>query len=231
MGCSLLDNEILLVTEYVGGGNVKEWIQDSTRPMSNYARVLIGMDVAKAMAYLHSRGLIHRDLKTENLLVTENGRIKASVLSLNIFNNAKSMLGLDFYMAPEIILCIPFDQRIDIFSYGIVLCELAMGVIASENILTRRIPGFGIRSDEVVEATRLRISRENASFGADESQDVLDDFTTAFLDIAFLSSAEEPSDRCDWKLIMKRLKVLEGNIKETAKEQGLIGCKSFLLLP
>ncbi|KAJ3197267.1 hypothetical protein HDU82_001505, partial [Entophlyctis luteolus] len=126
-------------------------------------------------------------------------------------------------MAPEIILCIPFDQRIDIFSYGIVLCELAMGVIASENILTRRIPGFGIRSDEVVEATRLRISRENASFGADESQDVLDDFTTAFLDIAFLSSAEEPSDRCDWKLIMKRLKVLEGNIKETAKEQGLIG--------
>ncbi|KAI9350335.1 kinase-like domain-containing protein, partial [Obelidium mucronatum] len=156
MGCSLLNNEILLVTEFVCGGTVKEWIQDETRKMSDRLRVSIAMDVAKAMAYLHSRGIIHRDLKTDNLLVTENKRIKVcdfgfSRLAPTTAQEVRrlSFCGTDSYMAPEIILCTPFDHRIDVFSYGIILCELAMDKIAEGSVLSRTVPGFGIQQNEV----------------------------------------------------------------------------------
>ncbi|KAJ3321805.1 hypothetical protein HDU76_014021 [Blyttiomyces sp. JEL0837] len=60
MGCTIHDNKVLVVTEYVPGGNVKEWILDHTRDLHHRMRVSIAIDVARAMAYLHAHGIIHR---------------------------------------------------------------------------------------------------------------------------------------------------------------------------
>ncbi|KAJ3199175.1 hypothetical protein HDU67_003054, partial [Dinochytrium kinnereticum] len=76
MGCATHDNKLLLVTEYVAGGNVKEWIADLTRELGWRTRISIATDAARALAYLHAHDIIHRDMKSENLLVTENKRVK-----------------------------------------------------------------------------------------------------------------------------------------------------------
>jgi LIM domain kinase 1 len=78
MGCVIHDSKLLMITEYVPGGNVKDWIADLNRPLTPRMKASIAIDVSRALAYLHINDIIHRDLKSENLLVTENSRIKVS---------------------------------------------------------------------------------------------------------------------------------------------------------
>ncbi|KAJ3022547.1 UNVERIFIED_CONTAM: hypothetical protein HDU68_009050 [Siphonaria sp. JEL0065] len=216
-----------------------KWIQDESRVLSDRLRVSFAMDVAKAMAYLHSRGIIHRDLKTENLLVTENKRIKVCDFGFSRPSPTTaqetrrlSFCGTDSYMAPEIILCTPFDHRIDIFSYGIILCELAMNKIAEGSVLTRLIPGFGINHDEVLEAVAERVGWSGLDADIDPS-DVSDNKHIArspgigvvmrgFLDVAFGCADDDPALRMEWKPVMKKLKGLEGDIIREEKELGIL---------
>ncbi|KAJ3296379.1 hypothetical protein HDU79_006858 [Rhizoclosmatium sp. JEL0117] len=234
MGCSILNDEILLITEFVPGGNVKEWIQDESRPISDRMRISIAMDVAKAMAYLHSRGIIHRDLKTENLLVTDYKRIKVCDFGFSrpTPTNAQetrrlSFCGTDSYMAPEIILCIPFDHRIDVFSYGVILCELAMMKIAEGSVLSRQVPGFGISQDEVVGGVKERLGLdeqdeqdENELTPSTQTSDI-GSVMRGFLEVAFGCADDDYALRMEWKTVMKKLKALEGEINRIEKEQGL----------
>ncbi|KAJ3238902.1 hypothetical protein HDU81_006913 [Chytriomyces hyalinus] len=243
MGCSLKNDEILLVTEYVPGGNVKEWIMDSERPMTDRIRISISMDVAKAMAYLHSRGIIHRDLKSENLLVTENKRIKVCDFGFSRPSPTTSQekrrlsfCGTDSHMAPEIILCIPFDQRVDVFSYGIIMSELAVGKVVEGNTLVRQIPGFGISRQEVLENVQLRLGllerevdiedddggiQSNAVVVTPSEPDI-GRVMKGFVDIALACADEDASLRPDWKTVMRKLKELDTEAIKVEKELGLI---------
>lgn len=65
------DSDVLMVTEYVPGGDLRKKLKDKKVKMSWALRAKIAHDVAAAMAFLHSRGVMHRDLKSNNLLVTE----------------------------------------------------------------------------------------------------------------------------------------------------------------
>lgn len=60
---------IFIVTEYIPGGDLRSKLKDENLPMSWHLRVKIAIDVAYAMNYLHSKKMIHRDLKSQNLLV------------------------------------------------------------------------------------------------------------------------------------------------------------------
>jgi len=81
---SLTDNgtsrstRILIISEYVPRGNLRQYILDRTLPFPWRLRMSFSIDVARALSYLHAspRNCMHRDLKGENLLVTENERIK-----------------------------------------------------------------------------------------------------------------------------------------------------------
>src|SRR6266705_2745467 len=59
-------------------GNLRQYIHDKSKPLPWRLRLSFAIDVARALAYLHARKCIHRDLKGENLLVTANGRLKTT---------------------------------------------------------------------------------------------------------------------------------------------------------
>ncbi|KAL6073254.1 putative serine/threonine-protein kinase EDR1 [Balamuthia mandrillaris] len=130
--CNRTDaNELYIITEWIGGGNLTQLLRDPSISVPWRRRVLLARDVALSVLFLHQKGLIHRDLKSENLLLTENYNVK-----LCDFGFARKMRetaeagafmtlgGTEDYMAPECILGEEYDNTCDVFSFGVVLWEL-----------------------------------------------------------------------------------------------------------
>lgn len=104
-----------------------------TRTLNWRQKLRMTLDAARGMSYLHSSKptIIHRDLKTLNLLVTANLRVKVADFGLSqqglvtsAFVNSANIMGTPAYIAPELILGKPFNERVDVYSFGIVLWEM-----------------------------------------------------------------------------------------------------------
>ena len=95
---------ILIISEYLPNGNLRSHIVNQRLDFSWRLRLSFAVDVARAVAYLHARNCLHRDLKGENLLITENDRIKVrSVLSCPSsvtmgLNSACVLAGVRFWL-------------------------------------------------------------------------------------------------------------------------------------
>lgn len=150
------DSRIFIISEFIENGNVRLYIHDTLKPFPWKLRLSFATDVARALAYLHARKCIHRDLKGENLLVTSNGRLKitdfgfARIAARNEEESKRlTFCGTDSYMSPEILLGDEFDLPTDIFSLGIILCEIGSRQLADDNHFKRTAPTFGIDAEEV----------------------------------------------------------------------------------
>jgi WD40 repeat protein/serine/threonine protein kinase len=135
-------NGAYLVMRWLRGGNLREVLQTSQRDLSFVLQVLT--QIAEALAIAHRSGVVHRDLKPDNILLDENGNAY-----LSDFGIAKDMtrnrdtgdgiLGSPHYMAPEQFTNGPLSPRTDIYSLGIVLYELLTGEVPFQAQETRNV--------------------------------------------------------------------------------------------
>jgi serine/threonine protein kinase len=90
-------------------------------------------DTLDALAYIHSKSYIHRDVKAGNILLNDDGHVKlADFGSTSLNNPANSFVGTPYWMAPEVILAMDegqYDTKIDIWSLGITCIELGKRLI------------------------------------------------------------------------------------------------------
>ncbi|MCA1562558.1 MAG: protein kinase [Acidobacteria bacterium] len=129
-----------IVMEHVDGQLLSDRVAKGPLPVREV--VEIGMQVADALDEAHRRGIVHRDIKSANLMRTERGLVKVLDFGLAKFLNsapadtsvtheqvtmAGMVIGTVSYMAPEQALGRPVDHRADIFSLGVVLFELSTG--------------------------------------------------------------------------------------------------------
>ncbi|GAA6059320.1 hypothetical protein JCM10212_005900 [Sporobolomyces blumeae] len=154
---------ILIVSEYLPRGNLRQYILDRTLPFPWRLRMSFAIDMARAISYLHAypRSCMHRDLKGENLLVTENERLKVCDFGLARVvddhqasaeaqrSSPLTYCGTDGYMSPEILLGEPFSLSTDIFSLGVILIEIASRTLTSQHHFVRLPPDYGLDLDEV----------------------------------------------------------------------------------
>lgn len=150
------DNRIFIVSEFIENGNLRQYIHDKSKPFPWRLRLSFATDIARALAYLHARKCIHRDLKGENLLVTSNGRLKitdfgfARIAARSADESKRlTFCGTDSYMSPEILLGDEFDLPTDIFSLGVIFCEILARRLADDHHFKRSAPTFAIDPVEV----------------------------------------------------------------------------------
>jgi serine/threonine protein kinase len=120
---------VLIATEYLAGGDLRRLLQ-SKHAVGWKLRVSIARGAMEGIAYLHMRRLIHRDIKTENILLDASLRPKLCDFGFARSTENKeagrpmTMCGTDEFMAPEVIFGMDYSEKADIFSFGIVLGEL-----------------------------------------------------------------------------------------------------------
>ncbi|KAJ8899587.1 hypothetical protein K2173_018561 [Erythroxylum novogranatense] len=123
-----------IVTEYLSRGSLFRLLHkpSATEVLDGRRRLNMAYDVAKGMNYLHKRSppIVHRDLKSPNLLVDRNYTVKVcdfglSRLKANTFLSSKSAAGTPEWMAPEVLRDEPSNEKADVYSFGVILWELA----------------------------------------------------------------------------------------------------------
>jgi len=204
MGTCIHEDKFYIITEYVKNDNLKTWITERIEELPWKLRVNFAIDIARALAYLHSRNIMHRDIKPENILITENGRAKICDFGFSRFvakteeeKRRLSYCGTETYMAPEVILCMDFNKSVDIFGYGMILCEMIAGKLA-EKAYQRKIPGFEIDPEDV-----YRYSEEDPQCPEE------------FVQLAIQCTKYEEEERPSWKTIIDTLNEIDETIENS----------------
>ncbi|KAG2649563.1 hypothetical protein PVAP13_1NG116300 [Panicum virgatum] len=151
-----------ILTEYLPRGSLYRLLHRPNSQVDEVQRLKMALDVAKGMNYLHSSHptIVHRDLKSPNLLVDKNWVVKVSDFGMSrlkhhTFLSSKSTAGTPEWMAPEVLRNEPSNEKCDVYSFGVILWELA----------TMRVPWSGLNPMQVVGAVgfqnrRLDIPKE-----------------------------------------------------------------------
>ncbi|XP_068521340.1 dual specificity testis-specific protein kinase 1-like isoform X6 [Anas acuta] len=163
MGVCVHQGQLHALTEYINGGNLEQLL-DSPVPLSWSTRIQLALDIARGLHYLHSKGIFHRDLTSKNCLVRceANGytavvgdfglaekiptyRCMGGIcLSVPIFGASEgsekeplAVVGSPYWMAPELLRGEIYNEKADVFAYGIILCETIARVPADPDYLPR----------------------------------------------------------------------------------------------
>lgn len=132
--------EPYLALEYIEGETLRKWLRAHQGKVPIGQAVSWGIELAEALAYLHSHKIVHRDLKPENVIVANDLRLKIIDFGTALLEGARRLtwrhlteaLGTPDYMSPEQIQGERGDQRSDIYAWGIIMYELLTGHVPFE---------------------------------------------------------------------------------------------------
>ncbi|XP_047525040.1 LIM domain kinase 1 isoform X2 [Pieris napi] len=160
IGVLYRDRRLHLVTEYVDGGTLHDLLQNTSRPLSWSVRARLARDVSAGVGYLHRMNVIHRDLNSHNCLVRTDQDMTVIVADFGLARIVQrtassapphsslrrkryTVVGNPYWMAPEMMNGNVYDEKVDVFSFGIILCEIIGRVSADPDFLPRRTD-FGL---------------------------------------------------------------------------------------
>lgn len=155
-GSYLVDSELWVVMEYLDGGALTDLLVTPTGEtrMNEQQIATVCKSVLKALAYLHSHGVIHRDIKSDSILLSTDGSVKlsdfgfcAQVMNEKKMNTIKrkSLVGtrkeifccrkksicwlfVAYWMSPEVISRTPYSTEVDIWSFGIMVSRMNLNI-------------------------------------------------------------------------------------------------------
>uniref|UniRef100_A0A3P8YQ96 dual-specificity kinase n=1 Tax=Esox lucius TaxID=8010 RepID=A0A3P8YQ96_ESOLU len=148
LGVCVHEGQLHALTEYINGGNLEQLLE-SDQYLSWSVRMGLSQDIACGLQYLHSKGIFHRDLTSKNCLVRcDNGLFTAVVGDFGLaekipdYSDGRekqplAVVGSPYWMAPEVLRGEIYDEKVDVFAYGIILCEIIARIEADPDFLPR----------------------------------------------------------------------------------------------
>ncbi|KAF1317297.1 Tkl protein kinase, partial [Globisporangium splendens] len=199
--------DLCVVSEFMDGGDLRALLTrfetKEHRPHGfDHDKVQIAFHVAHALTYLHSLDpiVLHRDLKSKNILLDRNFNAKITDFGVSRESSDRTMtagVGTSLWMAPEVMMGERYDEKADIFSFGVVLSELDSHMLpyaeAKETNSGRVLPDTALL--QMVSLGRLKVQ-----LSAEAPQ--------AMVDLADACTALEPKDRPTASDLLYRLQVM-----------------------
>ncbi|XP_076016932.1 dual specificity testis-specific protein kinase 2 [Genypterus blacodes] len=148
IGVCVHEGQLHALTEYINGGNLEQLLGSEVY-LSWGVRLNLALDIARGLQYLHSKGVFHRDLTSKNCLVRwESGVCSAVVGDFGLAEKIPdysdgsdqerlAVVGSPYWMAPEVLRGEVYSEKVDVFAFGIILCEMIARIQADPEILPR----------------------------------------------------------------------------------------------
>ncbi|GLD73382.1 dual specificity testis-specific protein kinase 1, partial [Lates japonicus] len=148
IGVCVHEGQLHALTEYINGGNLEQLLGSEVY-LSWSVRLSLALDIARGLQYLHSKGIFHRDLTSKNCLVRCEGGVCSAVVgdfglaekipdySEEEDQEPLAVVGSPYWMAPEVLRGEVYNEKVDVFAYGIILCEIIARIQADPDILPR----------------------------------------------------------------------------------------------
>ncbi|XP_068606782.1 dual specificity testis-specific protein kinase 2-like [Brachionichthys hirsutus] len=147
LGVCVHEGQLHALTEYINGGNLEQLL-DSDLRLSWGVRILLSLDIASGLQYLHGKGVFHRDLTSKNCLVRHDDGVLTVVVGdfglaekipdySDGVGTPLAIVGSPYWMAPEVLRGELYDEKVDVFAYGIILCEVIARIEADPDFLPR----------------------------------------------------------------------------------------------
>ncbi len=155
------DDDVFIVMEYIEGHELKE--EAKSKKLEAEKVVELALQIAEGLQAAHKKGIVHRDIKSANIMVTEEGKIKIMDFGLAKIGKGiqltkeQSTLGTAAYMSPEQARGNEVDQRSDIWSYGVVFYEMITGQLPFKGDYEQAVV-YSILNEEPKAITGIRSS-------------------------------------------------------------------------
>uniref|UniRef100_K4AAR3 Protein kinase domain-containing protein n=2 Tax=Setaria italica TaxID=4555 RepID=K4AAR3_SETIT len=155
-GRSVPNECCVVVVEFQHGGTLKTLLYNHRDKKLSYKKVVhLALDLARGLSYLHSKKIMHRDVKAENMLLDRKRTLKIADFGVARVEAQSSEVtgqtGTLGYMAPEVLQGKPYDHKCDVYSFGILLWETYCCAMAYPNYsladISYHVVKLGIRPD------------------------------------------------------------------------------------
>jgi tetratricopeptide (TPR) repeat protein len=203
------DGRPFFVCQYISGGDLRGELRAAGGPLPMERALGIAEDLCRALAHAHAHGIVHRDVKPANVLLTSDGAAKlgdfglAAAVDRSRLTLAGTFVGTAAYIAPEQALGQPADARSDLYSLGCVLYEL----------LTGRPPFLGDDALAVI-SQHINTPPVAPSWLTDRCPPDLEDLILRLL-------AKDPGERpASWVEVLQALERVDPGQKSASHEDG-----------